>query len=578
MNKQFYILIFFSLALVRLSLAVSEDISEDTSEDILKNVSEDDLAYEDRLHKIYLKHYKEPISHSDWSQRIQTLPSRYKLKWRDNFWDLSRSFFKNPLYWSKMWVANPDVENPHLIYQGNKIKFDIQALSQVAVSKYSVDIQSQFPGLNIPENPFSRGALPAEEIPSSLPQLEEFKPFHSSIDISKLQTVEITKEHIIPSYLTDSPPTVAGEVISKDGYGEFIGLGGEPIIVKIDSQISIGSVYTVFENRGRVASLLKFFTGLNEDEIVIKGKIKILSYIQGEDSLYSAHVVFAMESISPGDLLFEGPPQVYNFSQKGQIGSAKGSIVGSFYKQQVLLSLGSIVYLNRGINDGLQKEDIFYIRGEANPSQLFRRPYHYDSPLLGKLKIIHSAGNTSTGIIISSKDKIYVGDSFTGESGRMEDLSQSLEHETIEEDESLKQGQDLLIDFEEVPEKEEEKEEEKSIEEESLGEDFEEIEDKDSEEPTDEEEELDKELLDEFQKMEDDEPIENEPEEEDELMEEEGEEDKGKEEDEDLVKDFESTNEDENSDEGLGEELEGKLDDEEEPDTELEEFEEVDTL
>ena len=429
----------------------------------------EDRKYEKTIHNIYLKHYKEPVSNSDWNKTIQSLPKNYKLKFKDNMWDLSGSFFKNSLYWSKLWVANPQVENPHLIYNGDFLKFDPLTLAKLNTSKYSVDIQSQFPGLVIPKQKFSKGALKESEIPSSLPNLLSFRTYDSAIDISQLQHIDIEKQTIIPFYLADEKPPSAGEIISKDGYGEAIGLGSEHIIVRIDSDVSIGSILTVFKNSGRIGNFLQLFTGITEEQIIIKGKIKILSYLQGTDSLYVASVIESLQSIFSGDSLLKGEPQVYNFSQKGTIGTGKGLIIGTPNKDQLLLSINSIVYLDKGLISGIRAGDIFYIRGNADIHAVLKRPYKYDLPVLGKLKVIHSIANRATGIIIESRDQIYVGDIFSGELDRVEDLSGSQDHEEFdaissEKEEQLlntedqipfgteeveeEQNQDVLIDFE----------------------------------------------------------------------------------------------------------------------------------
>ena len=410
---------------------------------------EEDQAYEQQIHNIYLKHYKNPVSNSDWNNKIRSLPKNHKLKFKDNLWDLSGSFFKNPLYWSKLWVANPQVENPHLIYQGKSIKFDHQTLSNVSSSKLSVDIQSQFPGLIIPKSDFIKITLQESEIPSSLPKVLSFRPTSNEIDISQLQNIPIEKQVIIPFFLTDTNLSPVGKIISKNGYGKSISLGGEQLVVKINGEVSIGSVFTVFKNRGRIGDIYQFLKGLNEDEIAIKGKIKILSYLKGTNSLYMASVIESLQSIFTDDSLLQGEPPIYSFSQKGSIGNGSGLIIGTSDEFSNLLSLGSIVYLDRGIKDGVHKGKIFYIRGNIKKSNPFKRPYQYRNPILGKLKVIHTTGNKSTAIIVESKSHIHVGDIFTGNSTELEDLSESQHHETIEY--APEQGKELLIDFEEDP-------------------------------------------------------------------------------------------------------------------------------
>lgn len=46
-------------------------------------------------------------------------PERYTVKRGDTLWDISSMFLKEPWYWPVIWQANPQVENPHLIYPGD---------------------------------------------------------------------------------------------------------------------------------------------------------------------------------------------------------------------------------------------------------------------------------------------------------------------------------------------------------------------------------------------------------------------------------------------------------------------------
>lgn len=533
----------------------------------------EDEEYEKRIHNIYLKHYKDPISNSDWNDKIQSLPSKHQLKFKDNLWDLSGSFFQDSLYWSKMWVVNPQVENPHLIYRGDFIKIDPQSLSAVNTSEYSVDIQSQFPGLIVPKNPLAKRSLPESEMPSSLPKLLSFIQFDDEIDVSKIHGVEVEKQITVPFYLTSTSPSTAGKIIGKNGYGKAMGIGGEQLVVKIDSTVSIGSVFTVFENRGRVGNLLQFITGLNEDEIAVKGKLRILSYIRGSDSLYLASVIEALDKMSKGDSLLQGEPISYNFSQKGNMGSGEGRIIGTPNKNQNLLNLGSIVYLNKGTKDGIYKQRFFYIRGNTDAPTSFQRPHQYEQPVLGKLQIIHSSDNTSTGVIVSAKSQIYVGDIFTGSSDKAEDLSHSEDHEVIDED--LEQGEDLLIDVEEVEEEiEEDKEEvmEEDKEDKDDIEEMEEIMDEDMED-MEEMEEIGEFIDEDIEDSKEDVQLEEDFDEED--LEDE-EEDSVESEEEEVMEEDEDFQLEEDFDEGIPSEED--LEEEDESDNELEEMEEMEEI
>ena len=392
--------------------------------------------YENRLHNIYLTHYKDPISYEDWNNSLQGLSTNYQLQYKDNLWDLSGKWFQNSLYWSKLWVANPDVENPHRIFKDRYLKLNPQAISQIAKSPHGVDLKAQFAGLSLPQT-FSKPALSSADFPSSLPHI----PLLIFDDTLKLEISDLNRfrprdKIPIPSYLSDQAPTEDAKIVGSNSYGSFFGVTGETLVLSLSQGASKGSLYTVFERKRR-----GFFS--REQEIKVKAILKITRFIQGS-ALYEAQVVSALSNISLDNPVFKGSPPSYNIN-KTKIGRAKGGfIIGSHREELSLLSVGNIIYLDKGSADGLHVEDSFHIIPSPSRKIPFKRPTEKTKTSIGTLKVIHLSQQKATAVILSASDGIYSGDRFTS-------LVDSIEVEKIEDSQFLEQGQEFFQDLEEKP-------------------------------------------------------------------------------------------------------------------------------
>ncbi|MDH5358272.1 MAG: LysM peptidoglycan-binding domain-containing protein [Gammaproteobacteria bacterium] len=111
-------------------------------------------------------------------------PKRHVVVSGDTLWDISGKFLKHPWHWPDIWYANPQIENPHLIYPGDIISLvyrdgrPVLELTRGTTVKLSPEIRETVLGKAIPTIPLeairpflTRPRVVAEEVLAAAPYI-----------------------------------------------------------------------------------------------------------------------------------------------------------------------------------------------------------------------------------------------------------------------------------------------------------------------------------------------------------------------------------------------------------------------
>jgi LysM repeat protein len=139
-----------------------------------------------------------------------TAPMHYTVKKGDTLWGIASMYLKDPWLWPEVWIINPQVPNPHLIYPGDKLALAYGAGGRMEVRLEEAGLTRLDPRLRsdplqnaIPTIPYSaiasflsRPTLMSEDEIRHAPYVLAFRDMHQvagneiEVYIKNLQAVE----------------------------------------------------------------------------------------------------------------------------------------------------------------------------------------------------------------------------------------------------------------------------------------------------------------------------------------------------------------------------------------------------
>lgn len=394
---------------------------------------EPDMAWEARLHDIYVNFYASKTSNEQWAALVGDRESEdYKIMPGDTLWGISKTLFNDGNYWPKIWSLNDDITNPHLIRKGNSVRFLMGNEAEppaFAVSESGPQGDAEPTLSEIKTSTGDTVELPPpldtyrpvlKKIPPSLPQWQNNNQTGNydelGIDYGRRPILDVSKSAYLLSYIADQPETFTGKIIEIETGGEVAGEDQYVFIQLPQGQGQAGQIYVARENAGKIKAENK---SIDETNLGVRidnlGEIKLIDIVQARvdkgHEAWRAYVTKAIHFLPIGAGLHQGRLETYQSDEmSGPRSNVVAQVIGGAYdNRRTLFAAQSTLFINRGENDGLAIGQILPLRANQklrNPKTLIEeniRP-------IGYIRIIKTAPNFATGIVVKAFENIVAGD------------------------------------------------------------------------------------------------------------------------------------------------------------------------
>lgn len=322
----------------------------------------------------------------------ENAPNEYIVKDSDTLWDIACIFLNDPWRWEEIWEENPNIENPNLIYPGDKLYLEYHEeqpklclTRQDSSRKYrqtAKGVVKLFPRVR---------TLPADKPIPTIP-LNIIGPFFNQSQVISQQQVDC------------SPPIVAlGEDHIVVGTGDYLYVSGLCVS-------DVDSVFTVYKpNKVYCDPCTHRVLGV---EALVLGRAQIEA--MGEPARLK--MLNSYEEVQVGDKILQTPEETFNpyFVPRKPINDACGTIL-SVFGGISHIGMYQVITITGGCNIGRRVGDVLIIdvTNRDIPPRLTLEPckdYAYPQLSIGVCLVFRVFEETSFALVMRARSDIELND------------------------------------------------------------------------------------------------------------------------------------------------------------------------
>ncbi len=305
-------------------------------------------------------------------QLKQGHPERYTVVKGDTLWDISGKFLSQPWKWPELWHANPQIENPHLIYPGDTLSL--------------VYIDGQ-PRLMLNRGA-SRGTIKLSPQVRSTPMAEAI----STIPL------EAINSFLLSNRIVDTAEEFTGKPYVVAGDQESVISGAGSRVFARGSFDDAESVYGIFrQGKTYTDPETKEVLGINADDIG-SGEM-----VAEEGDIATLNLTRTTQEVRPGDRLFPTEERAVNSTfMPSEPATDVDGVILDVPRGVNRVGQFDVVTINKGKIDGLSEGNVLavYKTGETVRDRVTGDSVKIPDQRSGLLMVFRTYEKLSYGLVL----------------------------------------------------------------------------------------------------------------------------------------------------------------------------------
>jgi len=342
-------------------------------------------------------------------------PDQYVVVKGDTLWDISGRFLDKPWQWPSIWHANPQIENPHLIYPGDVISLVyVDGVPQLRLSRGGSDTVRLSPSIRVSD----RDAIHAIPFKSIEPYVRDIR-IVSPAEYEGLPYVVANKDQHLNATYGDTAfgrglnAAVGDEYVIARLNSIYDNFGDPPEIRRVEPKEHWMQVPNVWDRNQHPFNTVEPWDRRPKNpiayELVETSRVRVVK--AGEISVLE--IIRDRTEVKPGDLILPVSTMGYEstFYPSAMDVIPEGLRVLATSAQRAGVGLYQIVSINGGTRQGIRPGNVFsafrqgqvvkdrtgYRWGSFSKDAEVRLPDEYDATLM----IFRTFEDISYGMVLS---------------------------------------------------------------------------------------------------------------------------------------------------------------------------------